>query len=455
MVTTAAPVLLDLSDLDALLEDSTLDAEGRANAVNAIVAQRLEALGFTQADVAGGKVVLVGVATTLNLADFQPGRTRRQAAQSCATATNAQKAAAQAAAASALQGVGSIVTASTYCTDNSAGGATLQVEMVIAVRVPAGSTAAATTAAAIAQLQTSLAAIPGVIGFVVEEVSVANIVDALSAELKIFALVEDACVCARDDASSAKGGKKGGKSSKGGTTGGVTITLLREGSGSGDSGSDMQGRMDAAVTSIKKGKSANADSEMREEDGMATSAKSKKAKSSKGVVDQMPNRMRRKGGKKSGKSSKGGTTGGVTITLLREGSGSGDSGSDMQGRVDATVTSKKGKKGADSENRMDNAEMKMAKSSKKSSKSVKEGRVSPTCVCDTSSGKSKKSKKGESAAFAISGLARGQKASFVLAGIAGAMAVVGVAVVKARSNRLAAIVPSESDPLLSYASAGV
>jgi hypothetical protein len=75
--------------------------------------------------------------------------------------------------------------------------------------------------------------------------------------------------------------------------------------------------------------------------------------------------------------------------------------------------------------------------------------VSPTCVCDTSSGKSKKSKKGESAAFASGGLARGQKASFVLAGIAGAMAVVGVALSKARSHRRVSAEPNESDPLLS------
>jgi hypothetical protein len=72
-------------------------------------------------------------------------------------------------------------------------------------------------------------------------------------------------------------------------------------------------------------------------------------------------------------------------------------------------------------------------------------------VCPSSSGKSTKSKKGESAAFANGGLGQGQKASFVLAGIAGAVAVVGVAVFKARSNRRFSAEPTESDPLLSEA----
>jgi hypothetical protein len=56
----------------------------------------------------------------------------------------------------------------------------------------------------------------------------------------------------------------------------------------------MQGRVDAAVTSKKGKKSVKADGEMREEDSWATSAKSKKAKSSKGVY-QEPKRLRRKG----------------------------------------------------------------------------------------------------------------------------------------------------------------
>jgi hypothetical protein len=435
VVTTAGPTgPLDLSDLEALLEDGELDAEGRANAVNEIVAEQLDALGFNAEAIAAGEVAIAAGAATFDLTDVA----------TCADVTAEQEDWAEAAASSVAAATGTIVTLSTYCTENAAGGVTLQVETVVAALET-------TTAALIAELEAALAVIPGVVGYVVEEVDVQAIVDALAAEMKIFALVENACVCP----SSAKGGKSG-KSSKGGTTGGVTITLLREGSGSGDSGSgsDMQGRVDAAVTSKKGKKGKGADSEYRMDDYEMQMGKMSK-KSSKGVYQEPYNRMRRKGGK-SGKSSKGGTTGGVTISLLREGSGSGDSGSgsDMQGRVDAVVTSKKGKKGkgADSEYRMDDYEMKMGKMSKKSSKSVKEGRYSPTCVCPSSSGKSTKSKKGESAAFANGGLARGQKASFVLAGIAGAMAVVGVAVSKARSNRRISAEPSEADPLLSEAS---
>jgi hypothetical protein len=466
---------IDISDLDPLLEDGTLDAEGRANAVNEIIVEQLAALGFTTENIAAGQVALAAAAATFDLEDVM----------SCADVTTEQTDAAKAAVSSAVAPTGTIVTLSTYCSENAAGGVTLQVEAVVARAVPVGSTLAATTAALIADLEAALAAIPGVVGFVVEEIDVQTIVDALSGEMKIFAIVEDACLCAREGSTSAKGGKSGksGKGSKGGATGGVTITLLREGSGSEEPAPDeAQDRVDATAVTSKKGKKGGATggvtitllrdgsgseepapAEGRMDAAAVTSKKGKKGTSAmesatemrtddggaptgKGAKSGKDGKRRRRRSHKGGKSSKDGTTaGGVTITLLREGSGEGESG-DAQARADATAatSSKKGKKGSTSSD----GEMKMA-----TGKSAKEGRVSPTCVCGTSSGKSKKTKKGSYAALTAAGVSstRDTKPSLFFAGIAGAMAVVGVALAKTRSNRRGSTKePSESDPLLGF-----